>query len=86
MSRWERYFEIWEQMPMTNHFIGITTANFPETDNMIGAGMHSDYVRLLFLTGFIGVGSYVFFILAIARQVNSNARSIRIFSPSLKES
>jgi hypothetical protein len=68
MSRWERYFEIWEQMPMSNHFIGITTANFPETDNMIGAGMHSDYVRLLFLTGFIGVGAYVFFILAVATR------------------
>ena len=68
MSRWERYFEIWEQMPMSNHFIGITTANFPETDNMIGAGMHSDYVRLLFLTGFIGVGSYVFFILAVGAK------------------
>jgi hypothetical protein len=35
---------------------------------MIGAGMHSDYVRLLFLTGFIGVGSYVFFILAIGAK------------------
>ena len=68
MSRWEKYFEIWEQMPMTNHFIGITTANFPETDNMIGAGMHSDYVRLLFLTGFIGVGAYVFFILAVGTR------------------
>jgi O-antigen ligase len=68
MSRWERYFEIWEQMPMSNHFIGITTANFPETDNMIGAGMHSDYVRLLFLTGFIGVGAYVFFILAVSHR------------------
>jgi len=68
MSRWERYFEIWEQMPMTNHFIGVTTANFPETDNMIGAGMHSDYVRLLFLTGFVGVGAYVLFILAVASR------------------
>ncbi len=65
MSRWEKYFEIWEQMPVENHFIGITSANFPETDNMIGGGMHSDYVRLLFLTGFIGVGMYVLFILGM---------------------
>jgi hypothetical protein len=35
---------------------------------MIGAGMHSDYVRLLFLTGFIGVGAYVFFILSVASR------------------
>ena len=61
----EKYFEIWEQMPVENHFIGITSANFPETDNMIGGGMHSDYVRLLFLTGFIGVGMYVLFILGM---------------------
>jgi len=69
-SRWEKYFEIWEQMPMVNHFTGITTANFKETDNMIGAGMHSDYVRLLFLTGIIGLLSYLLFILFVSAKYN----------------
>lgn len=61
MSRWEKYFAIWEQMPMTNHFIGVATANFKETDVMIGGGMHSDYVRNLFLCGIIGLLFYVLF-------------------------
>lgn len=65
MTRWERYFEIWEQMPAFNHFVGITTANFKETIIMLGAGMHSDYVRLLFFTGFIGLFFYVLFLLSL---------------------
>jgi hypothetical protein len=65
MSRWERYFEVWEQMPAINHFIGVATSNFDETVIMIGAGMHSDYVRLLFLTGFIGVTFYIVFLLIV---------------------
>ncbi len=61
MSRWEKYFAIWEQMPTINHFIGISSANFKETDIMIGGGMHSDYVRNLFLCGIIGMLFYVLF-------------------------
>ena len=65
VTRWEKYFDIWEQMPMINHFIGVTSSNYNETDNMIGGGMHSDYVRLLFLTGIIGVLSYVLYLIAV---------------------
>lgn len=68
MTRWEKYFEVWQQMPPVNHFIGIVTANFKETVVMIGGGMHSDYVRLLFMTGFIGLFFYVAFLLVIFRK------------------
>ncbi len=64
MTRWERYFEIWEQMPTFNHFTGIVSANFNETIVMISGGMHSDYIRLMFLTGFIGIFFYVAFLLS----------------------
>ncbi len=64
MTRWEKYFEIWQQMPPVNHFTGIVSANFKETIVMIGGGMHSDYIRLLFLTGFIGVFFYVMFLIS----------------------
>ena len=33
VTRWEKYFDIWEQMPMINHFIGVTSSNYNETDN-----------------------------------------------------
>lgn len=68
MTRWEKYFEIWQQMPSLNHFFGIVTANFKETVVMIGGGMHSDYVRLLFLTGILGLLFYVIFLLVIFRK------------------
>ncbi len=68
MSRWEKYFETWEQMSPNHHFFGIVTSNFKETSIMIGGGMHSDYVRLLFLTGVTGVICYVMFLLLIARK------------------
>ena len=71
MTRWEKYFETWEQMPPINHFIGITTANFKESVVMIGGGMHSDYVRLLFMTGFIGIFFYIVFLFSVlARWVS----------------
>lgn len=65
MTRWERYFEIWEQMPAINHFFGIVSSNFKETVVMIGGGMHSDYVRLMFMTGFAGLGFYILFLTGI---------------------
>lgn len=68
MTRWEKYFEIWQQMPPLNHFFGIVSANFKETVVMIGGGMHSDYVRLLFLTGILGLLFYVIFLLVIFRK------------------
>lgn len=71
MTRWEKYFEIWEQMPPMNHFVGIATSNFKETIVMIGGGMHSDYVRQLFMTGFIGLFFYVFFLLAVLSRWTS---------------
>jgi O-antigen ligase len=66
MTRWEKYFEAWEQMPTINHFIGVPSSNHPWVDIMIGGGMHSDYVRLLFLTGIIGLSFYILFLLSIA--------------------
>ena len=68
MSRWERYFETWEQMSTNHHFFGVATSNFKETGIMIGGGMHSDFVRLLFLTGVTGLFCYLLFLLLIARK------------------
>jgi len=75
MTRWEKYFEIWEQMPPFNHFFGITTSNFKESVVMIGGGMHSDYVRQLFMTGFIGLFFYIVFLFAVL------ARWVRLEMP-----
>ncbi len=61
VSRWERYFEIWDKMPVISHYLGVSFSGFRQAPVMVGGGMHNDYIRNLFLSGIIGVGSYVLF-------------------------
>lgn len=65
MTRWEKYIEIWQKMPIVNHLVGVSFSGFPEAVVMIGLGMHSDYVRNLFLSGIIGLTLYVIFLLLL---------------------
>ena len=65
MTRWEKYFEVWEQMPPIHHFVGVSFSGFKEAPVMMSLGMHSDYVRNLFLTGIIGVLCYIVFLFSI---------------------
>ena len=65
MTRWERYFEVWEKMPMTNHLFGVSFSGFHEAYTMMGLGMHSDYIRNIFLSGIIGILFYAIFLIAM---------------------
>lgn len=76
--RWKRYFAIWEKMPIISRVFGVSLYEFNtsaerikfETDYhvrekipvMVSGGMHSDYVRLLFLSGILGLVLYLVFI------------------------
>lgn len=63
MTRWNKYFELWDEMPGYSVYFGAPTSGFKETPIMIGGGMHSDYVRNLFLTGVVGLILYNLFLL-----------------------
>lgn len=63
MSRWQRYFEIWDKQPSVSHYIGVGFSGAEEAFIMVSGGMHNDYIRILFLTGWIGVIVYVLFFL-----------------------
>jgi O-antigen ligase len=65
MTRWEKYFEIWQQMPVLNQMIGVSFSGFKDAFVMMGLGMHSDYVRNLFLSGIIGLTLYLLFMIAM---------------------
>lgn len=65
MTRWEKYFEVWQQMPMINQMIGVSFSGFKDAFVMMGLGMHSDYVRNLFLSGIIGLTFYLIFMIAM---------------------
>ena len=69
MYRWENYFAIWEDLPGYSHVIGIAFTGIKESPVMVSGGMHSDYVRNLFLGGFIGLALFLMFILlSLSRQ------------------
>lgn len=65
ISRWQRYFQVWSEMSPVAQFLGVSFSNFKEAPIMVGGGMHSDYVRILFLSGIIGVVVYVLFLLSL---------------------
>lgn len=65
MARWEQYFQVWDKMPVYTHFFGVSFADFDEVPIMISGGMHSDYVRVLFLSGMFGLTVYLIFILLV---------------------
>lgn len=70
MHRWERYFELWGEMPGYTSFVGVPSSGFKEVPLMISGGMHSDFVRLLFFTGFLGLTMYLFFLFIVFLKSN----------------
>ncbi|MEQ8910212.1 MAG: O-antigen ligase family protein [Vicingaceae bacterium] len=75
MSRWKKYFQVWEEMPIYSNLFGVITSDQEEARTMVGGGMHSDYVRMLFLTGIIGLLFYLLFLVYLIRK------SFRMTSP-----
>lgn len=67
LIRWERHFEVWEDVSTTSKLVGISVADVPKAQKniMSGGGMHSDYVRFLFTTGIIGLVAFLMFYLRI---------------------
>ncbi|MFM7727822.1 MAG: hypothetical protein ACKO7B_14050, partial [Flavobacteriales bacterium] len=53
------------EMSPVAQFLGVTFSDFKEAPIMIGGGMHSDYVRMLFLSGIIGAAVYILFLLTL---------------------
>lgn len=69
MSRWIKYFEIWSDMPISSNLMGTSLSGHEKVPNMLGGGMHSDFVRVIFLTGIIGFSLYLMFFMFIGNRV-----------------
>lgn len=65
MTRWNNYFSIWDEMPLYSKIFGVSTSGFDEVPVMTGLGMHSDYIRILFMTGVMGIIIYLLFFLSL---------------------
>ena len=68
MTRWKEYFEVWNEMPAEANLFGVLLSGNDKAKVMISGGMHSDYVRVLFLSGIVGLLFYLFFIFTLFKR------------------
>ncbi len=71
VDRWENYFVIWGNLPLYSHFVGISFTGEEKSPIMVSGGMHSDFVRNLFLGGFLGLSVFLLFFIV---TFNRNSR------------
>lgn len=69
MSRWVKYFDIWFDMSIASNVFGSTLSGHEKVPVMFSGGMHSDYVRVIFLTGVLGLIFYLLFFINLANRV-----------------
>ena len=69
MGRWMKYFDIWTEMPLGTNFVGVATSGQKESFVMVSVGIHNEFIRILFLTGIIGLGLFLGFFLRMFRQI-----------------
>ena len=73
MSRWMRYADAWkDDTPLAAKALGVSLGSIePGSYIMLLPGMHSDYVRMTFAVGVIGLGIYLFwYILFVLRALS----------------
>ena len=63
--RWKVYFDRWEDLPFGSHLLGVGASGSEYSKIMMSGGMHSDYVRFLFTTGYLGIFMYLLFYVSI---------------------
>lgn len=86
-SIWARYFDRWERAHMVSKLLGSgwymeTRSQAEHTDAqkaliMMAGGMHSDYVRLFFGTGFVGLLCYLFLLLSVGAAALTADRAMK---------
>ncbi len=69
MARWKKYFDIWSDMSISSNLIGTPLSGEKTASIMVSGGMHSDYVRVLFFTGILGLIAYLFFFVNMVRKI-----------------
>jgi O-antigen ligase len=68
VGRWERLWENFSREPITGQILGMPYT-MTEFSSQIVGGSHNDFLRILFLTGFIGLILYLFFVLQVFIQI-----------------
>jgi len=84
IRRWRRYTDVWKEMSAFNKIVGVGTSNNDNSKNMISNGMHSDYLRMTFASGVLGVICYLLFYLSLLiRKKNKNRADLFLLLASI---
>jgi O-antigen ligase len=67
VGRWEYYLSIWKSTPLVSRLFGVALSGIDETPIMVGGGIHNDFIRIMFLSGLIGVMLYLVFLIMMFR-------------------
>lgn len=68
MGRWERLWENFSMEPLLGQIMGMPYSMTVYSGQIVG-GSHNDFLRILFLTGFIGFIFYIFFVFQLFLQL-----------------
>lgn len=68
-SRWIYYFEVYSTLPVISNVFGTPLSLEQEAKPMISGLMHNEYIRLLFLTGIVGLALFLLFLFGLFRKV-----------------
>ena len=77
--RWKKYYNIWDDMSFFYKSFGVGFSSSKYSKAMMSGGMHSDYVRLGFGAGILGLIFYLLFYLSLIfrkRKVDISAAFI----------
>lgn len=67
VGRWERYLSLWSEAPIVSRLFGVSLSGIKESPIMVGGGIHNDFIRMLFLSGIVGLILYVVFLILMLR-------------------
>lgn len=65
MTRWTIYLDAWDAMPAMDKALGVSLSSETPRINMLGSGVHNDFMRVMFTTGILGLFAYLGFYFAI---------------------
>jgi len=77
IGRWERYFGIWSDIPIASKLLGVSSSGVKEAPVMISNGIHNDFIRMMFLSGILGLSMYLVFLFFIFKSARRSRAAER---------
>tara|TARA_B100001109_G_C18856357_1_gene471870 strand:- start:159 stop:1436 length:1278 start_codon:yes stop_codon:yes gene_type:complete len=71
VSRWLSVFDEWQEMNVLCKLFGTSFSGSPNLPYFLSGAMHSDYIRMIFLTGIIGLILYLLIYLNLIKRALS---------------